>query len=1255
MINPASPYGRLEWGKSMPEAGSVTEAQLEAACSFVPRLVRAQLAGAARRFDAAVLFVDLVGFTATTASMIAEGPDGLERITELLNRHYHSLHSSVERHGGEAVRYIGDALLALFPAETRSLAEASQSAISCAGELVDGTLSALAVRALVAAGTVSIDIFGQGSCLFAVTGEPIEELSSLMKRAQKGAVEISETVADLVRDELRRPATILPVPPIPPFAALRRFVPPAVSARIDAGDLEWLAELRRVTAVFAAFSPPRSIEDAIGEARLLAELHAAWLHSVVQDDKGWSIIMLVGISPFADADDAVRAVRLARALVPVLGRQSSRIGIGVATGRAFCGAVGSSQRREYQVVGNVMNLAARLSGLARGSAICDERTARLVGAAVVTATLPSVPLKGFGDDVVICEIGQDVERRRNGLAGREAQCRMIADALAGRAGPIIFKGEAGIGKSHLLDEAAAQAQVQGFSPLYSAGSEAMRASSYQPWRAIFDALLARAGSLAQLMAGQDQAWAPLLSAVLPVAPQDNEATARLAGQQRAQRTLDLLIGILADSAARSPTLLLFDDLHLFDGPSLDLLAGLLRRRPNGLVVIAAMRLAVPAELPSLIEAGATVEALEPLTQAQTRGILMASLAVTEIDESLVDHIHERARGNPLFIEELAHALVESGAVMVENGRCAPAAGAGMAAIDIPATVEGTILSRLDRLESAVGLTIKTASVVGTVFSRQIVSSTHPHEHSRPHVDAHLGALMTAQIVEREADPRWRFRHDMVRDVAYGLLLFAQRRELHQAVASWYERNYADDLSPYFGLLAHHYRHAGELERAADYLEREAIRAFSIGLARQSVAIGVEAAGLLGIDLPKDPASAGERIESLVVQVLTALAGRQPAELMSLPPLQRPDIARAIKLLLELAPFTFQAGRPDLYAVIGLTCLALTLEHGSSAPDVYSTYSVVHRNIHRDPGEAFAWSRLALDHDAKTGSPARARTAFVHGWFHNHWVRPFSTSIADSLDAAEFGLASGDVLFGCYNLSAHVIYLAASGAPLADVIKRAQDHLRRNGGRVVNAAFHCRHEMQVAKALAGMTESPLSLSDGEIDEARDLASICDTDYYNQIGYYLVSRVKLHALFGDPEGALDWAGRAAPLIPAISGQVAEIDLAFYRTLAQIDLGALDPARETMRMVDGWARGCPHNFRALHRILAAAHAHAAGDADDAATGFLRAADEALRRGQAHLHAIALERLSRLPDHQAARGQAIMAFRDWGAEAKAAALAGA
>src|SRR5262249_24346232 len=160
----------------------------------------------------------------------------------------------------------------------------------------------------------------------------------------------------------------------------------------------------------------------------------------------------------------------------------------------------------------------------------------------------------------------------------------------------------------------------------------------------------------------------------------------------------------------------------------------------------------------------------------------------------------------------------------------------------------------------------------------------------------------------------------------------------------------------------------------------------------------------------------------------------------------------------------------------------------------------------DAAGAYQWSQLALDYDAKTGSSARSRVAFIHSWFHNHWVRPFATSIADSLEAAERGLSSGDILFGCYNLSAHVVYLAAAGAPLEQVIERGREHHGRNGRRVVNAAFHCLHEMQIAKALAGKTRAPLSLTDDEVDEERDLGSICVTDYYNQIGYYLVSRVK-----------------------------------------------------------------------------------------------------------------------------------------------------
>src|SRR5436853_5105690 len=164
------------------------------------------------------------------------------------------------------------------------------------------------------------------------------------------------------------------------------------------------------------------------------------------------------------------------------------------------------------------------------------------------------------------------------------------------------------------------------------------------------------------------------------------------------------------------------------------------------------------------------------------------------------------------------------------------------------------------------------------------------------------------------------------------------------------------------------------------------------------------------------------------------------------------------------------------------------------------YSVVHRALTGDRLGASAWSALALELDRRHGRRWLPQVGFVHGWFHNHWVQPLATSLPLTRDAFEAGLASGDILFGCFGLSSYVIYEAALGRPLADVMQSARVHLGRNGRRVSNAAFHLVLELQFAKALAGLTVDPLVLTDAEHDEARDLASICDTELGNQIGYY-----------------------------------------------------------------------------------------------------------------------------------------------------------
>ena len=145
------------------------------------------------------------------------------------------------------------------------------------------------------------------------------------------------------------------------------------------------------------------------------------------------------------------------------------------------------------------------------------------------------------------------------------------------------------------------------------------------------------------------------------------------------------------------------------------------------------------------------------------------------------------------------------------------------------------------------------------------------------------------------------------------------------------------------------------------------------------------------------------------------------------------------------------------------------------------------------------------------------------------------------------LKTGDILFACFDLSLSVVLKSTAGIHLDEVIETAQIYSLRNNQAVINAAFHLMHEEQVAKAFQGRTDSYTSLTDEKFDETNNIASICNTDLYNQIGYYLVSKLKLNAHFGNWEEAIEWGDKAFPVLPAFANQPGHFELEQYYTLA------------------------------------------------------------------------------------------------------------
>ncbi|MFN8459402.1 MAG: hypothetical protein U0401_32925, partial [Anaerolineae bacterium] len=206
-----------------------------------------------------------------------------------------------------------------------------------------------------------------------------------------------------------------------------------------------------------------------------------------------------------------------------------------------------------------------------------------------------------------------------------------------------------------------------------------------------------------------------------------------------------------------------------------------------------------------------------------------------------DLIYAKAEGHPFFSEELAYALRETGLVRVVDRECRLAPGVeDLQAITVPDTVEEVITSRIDRLGPPQQLTLKVASVIGRVFAYMTLHDIHPIEADKPRLPDYLSLLEKLDITHKETvepDLAYIFKHVITREVAYNLLPFSQRQQLHQAVAEWLETTYADDLSPFYALLAHHWSQAGSrpavspasLIKAVDYLEKageQALRGYA---------------------------------------------------------------------------------------------------------------------------------------------------------------------------------------------------------------------------------------------------------------------------------------------------------------------------------------------------------------------------------------------------------------------------------------------
>lgn len=544
--------------------------------------------------------------------------------------------------------------------------------------------------------------------------------------------------------------------------------------------------------------------------------------------------------PVAHEDDARRAVHAGLGVLDALRSLNTRlepskhlaVRIGVHTGPVVTSELGSGAAQERLALGATPNVAARLQGIASPDAVViSGQTFALLKDAFLCEPMGATSLKGLTQAfeayrVVAARDSVTPEAPAAGFVGRRAELEALLDAyestLAGQAVAVLVVAEPGLGKSRVVAEflrkveatsecwvgqCSPYEQTSALSPVIALVRRMLGVAREDAASLQLDRVVAE---LDELGLPRDE-YVPLLAGLLSVPLQGRFAPPDVAPQKRKELTLDAVAEVAIRRANRRPAVWLIEDLHWADPSTLEFLGVLMARaRSAPLLVLMTCR-------PSFANpwtGGLKSIVLTPLDEADSRAVIGLITSGWALPDRIVDQIVERTDGVPLFIEELTKAILESGA-LTDTAADFIATGEG-AGVSIPTSLQASLTARLDRLGSAKEVA-QVASVIGREFSFAMLHAVTSAEESALARD--LARLRQADLVhERGTTPSatYAFKHALIRDAAYELLLKSARRDYHRRIADALIERFPDAAEAQPELVARHFTEAGAAEPAVPY-------------------------------------------------------------------------------------------------------------------------------------------------------------------------------------------------------------------------------------------------------------------------------------------------------------------------------------------------------------------------------------------------------------------------------------------------------
>ena len=662
-------------------------------------------------------------------------------------------------------------------------------------------------------------------------------------------------------------------PPPVDYSQPLSYTPKHLVEKILAARTTIEGERKQVTVLFADVKgftsiseklDPEDVQTLISECLVFFTEEIHRYEGTVAQFLGDGVMALFG-APIAHEDAPQRALYAALAIRERLREYSEKLKkqgidfnmrIGLNTGLVVVGRIGDDLTMEYTAMGDTVNLASRMESTAEpGTIQVAENTYRLTGGYFEFKPLGEIEVKGKKEPVKVYQllgVGQaktrldvSVARGLTPFVGREKEIEHLKDCYArvkeGQGQVVGIVGEPGVGKSRILLQLRSVLPPGEYGYLEGDCIHYGDSIAYLPFldmlRAYFDFTEGEQESLvkskmAKRIASLDeklQGILPPLQDLLSRKVQDEEYL-KLEPQPRREKVFEAIRALLIRESLNRPLILAIEDLHWIDKTSEEFLTHFIDGLANTHILL--ILLYRPEYTPVWVSKGYYSQIrVDQLPAGSSSDLVQAILEGGEVAADLRALILTRASGNPLFIEEFTHTLLERGYVQRKDGHYVLTAKPSD--IHVPDTVQGIIAARIDRLEANLKRTMQVASVIGREFVYRILQTITGMQQELKSCMLSLQELEF--IYEKSLFPelQYVFKHALTQEVAYNSLLLKRRREIHERIGQAIEEIYPDRLDEFYEPLAFHFKQAGCLDKAVNYLIKSGEKSLELYAVKES--------------------------------------------------------------------------------------------------------------------------------------------------------------------------------------------------------------------------------------------------------------------------------------------------------------------------------------------------------------------------------------------------------------------------------------